>query len=1052
MATSPLESRAEKVLYEFDAFRIDPVRRRLLRAGEPVPLTPKAFSILMVLLENRGGVVEKEALIRRVWPDAYVTEANLTQNISSLRKALGERANDHRYVVTVPGLGYSFVAEVLEVPRESSGEIQVVAAAPAPFVPVAVPADPPAGDHPAPSGESEVARFPAAAEPQRGRRWFLAAGLTLGFLIAVAGIGLVVLNRKPRPGPALPAGFPPGAKRPAVIRPAMAVLSLRNLSGEPDESWLSIALSEMLTTELSAGSRVRMVSGEEIARARETLSLSHTEELSAENLRQIHDLLGTDLVVVGSYLALGEAADSKIRIDLRVLKAPGGDTVGSVAQVGTEENLFDLVSLAGRRLRRSLGWTDPSPEETRAARALLPADSDAARLYIEGLTRLRAADSRDARERLEQAAELDPNSAVIRSALSLAWNGLGDDAQAREEARKAVELAAALPKEERLATEARFAEAKKDWLKASELYRSLWTFYPDNLEYGLRLANSLSIAGRNGEARSTVDSLGMLPLPWREDPRIDLVAAQIARRLGDATEELRAASVAAAKGSKLGQTQVLGEALLLQGDALYTMGRPEESIARFHRAQPLFAKGGNNAALARALNRIGAALFYTGDYPGAERNFKQALATAQQLGSKELIATQTMALAFVAANQGELGRARSLAEQAYASFMELGEHLYETRTLFEIAEILWESGDTQQARRHYDEVLDRARKSSNRVEEGRALDGIARDLVAAGELREARSRQEQAVRIARASGDPLLAASYQAALGQTLVLQGDLTAAGRNLQAALEAKRRVRDRLGISQVLGLLSGLAYEQGDLSRARSYADEQRTLADQIQAKLASAAALQRQARLDVAAGDLATAHKRLSEALLLSRSRGADLLATETRLEMAKLALLERQPAEAGRLAGEVADWYGRRSMDRCRARALAVQSQALLASGQAARAEDVAQQAHSISETSEDRELQILVVTAIAPAGVASGELRSSLGHLRWAVGEANRLGYVAAGLEARLLLGALQMRTGDPIAGRTALDELRRDAEARGFKEIAKRAAAFQTGQPAPLG
>src|SRR6187549_55289 len=116
MTTSPLATRSERLLYEFDAFRVDAVRRRLLRDGSIVPLTPKAFSILMVLIENRGEVVEKEELIRRVWGDAYVTEANLTQNVSSLRKVLGERANDHRFVVTIPGRGYSFVAEVAEVP------------------------------------------------------------------------------------------------------------------------------------------------------------------------------------------------------------------------------------------------------------------------------------------------------------------------------------------------------------------------------------------------------------------------------------------------------------------------------------------------------------------------------------------------------------------------------------------------------------------------------------------------------------------------------------------------------------------------------------------------------------------------------------------------------------------------------------------------------------------------------------------------------------------------------------------------------------------------
>jgi DNA-binding winged helix-turn-helix (wHTH) protein len=88
MIMTPPAQRTEKPVYEFDGFRVDPLRRRLLRGGEPVPLTPKAFSILLVLLEKRGEVMEKDDLIQRVWPDTHVTEANLTQNVSSLRKAL----------------------------------------------------------------------------------------------------------------------------------------------------------------------------------------------------------------------------------------------------------------------------------------------------------------------------------------------------------------------------------------------------------------------------------------------------------------------------------------------------------------------------------------------------------------------------------------------------------------------------------------------------------------------------------------------------------------------------------------------------------------------------------------------------------------------------------------------------------------------------------------------------------------------------------------------------------------------------------------------------
>src|SRR5207253_4534325 len=98
----------------FGPFRVDAVKRRLLRAGETVSLTPKAFDTLLVLIENSGRVVEKDDLMDKVWAGLAVEENNLTQNISALRKALGERRDEPQYIMTVSGLGYRFIASVNE--------------------------------------------------------------------------------------------------------------------------------------------------------------------------------------------------------------------------------------------------------------------------------------------------------------------------------------------------------------------------------------------------------------------------------------------------------------------------------------------------------------------------------------------------------------------------------------------------------------------------------------------------------------------------------------------------------------------------------------------------------------------------------------------------------------------------------------------------------------------------------------------------------------------------------------------------------------------------
>jgi DNA-binding winged helix-turn-helix (wHTH) protein len=185
---------AEKRLCRFDGFLVDPERRCLLRDGAPVALTPKALSILLILLEKRGEVVDKDELLGRIWPDTFVTEANLTQNVSALRKALGEKANEHRYVVTMPGRGYSFVTEVTEVTEaEEAANVSDVADAPDTAVP----------GLPLPPEPSSPAPLPTVQDIPRGRR--LPAILAVGLLLAAAAMLLLFLRARgtvPRASPA----------------------------------------------------------------------------------------------------------------------------------------------------------------------------------------------------------------------------------------------------------------------------------------------------------------------------------------------------------------------------------------------------------------------------------------------------------------------------------------------------------------------------------------------------------------------------------------------------------------------------------------------------------------------------------------------------------------------------------------------------------------------------------------------------------------------------------------------------------------------------------
>src|SRR5215210_692517 len=299
---------AERRQYQFDGFLVDPARRLLLRDGELVPLTPKAFSILLVLLENQGAVVAKDELIRQVWATSYVSDANLTQNVSSLRKALGERAGDRRYVLTLPGQGYSFAA-----PVELAAEEPAV-----PEPPIRALPDPAPQPDPEPTGP---------IQPVPGVRRHLR--LAVGLLALVLVLGLTVFLSRLASGALAPEADLGSSAPPR--RASVAVLGFKDLSATQETRWLGSALAEMLTTELAAGGRVRVVSRENVARARQFVDIQTSGTLADGSLPHIRSIVGADRAVVGNYLALPDGNDRRIRLDVRVLRVTDGEVLASLA-------------------------------------------------------------------------------------------------------------------------------------------------------------------------------------------------------------------------------------------------------------------------------------------------------------------------------------------------------------------------------------------------------------------------------------------------------------------------------------------------------------------------------------------------------------------------------------------------------------------------------------------------------------------------------------------------------------------------------------------------
>ena len=192
---------------------------------------------------------------------------------------------------------------------------------------------------------------------------------------------LVALRERPAPLP-LAAASPQVASRRAV-----AVLGFKNLSGQPETAWLSTAFAEMLTTELAAGGRLRTIPGENVGRMKVELALSDAESLAQDTLARVARNLGTDMVLLGSYVTL---PGDQIRLDLRLQDVATGETVAALGESGTQTGLVELVTRAGSRLRQAMGVGEPPTAEAGGLAAGAPSSLEAQRLYAEGLARLRA--------------------------------------------------------------------------------------------------------------------------------------------------------------------------------------------------------------------------------------------------------------------------------------------------------------------------------------------------------------------------------------------------------------------------------------------------------------------------------------------------------------------------------------------------------------------------------------------------------------------------------------------------------------------------------------
>jgi DNA-binding winged helix-turn-helix (wHTH) protein/tetratricopeptide (TPR) repeat protein len=798
--------------YRFGLFTLNVAAGLLTRNGVRVKLQDQPFQLLALLVERSGETVTREEIRQRLWQGNTFVDFDKSLGVAVLkvREALGDSASNPRFIETLPRRGYRLIApvsvEIVPVRSDAATSVAMLDVAPdEPTLPV------PVSPAPDPLLQAHLEK------PEGKKIWYVAAALCVLLALAFAVFRIQLV---PKPSVASPPASPPTMK----LRRSVAVLGFRNVSGGPDQNWLSTAFTEMLNTELAANGDLRMVSGEDVASVKHDLSLPAEDTLGKGTLARLRSNLEADVVVVGSYTLLGDGGKNRLRLDIRAQDTALGETIYEGAITGNEDDLFDLASQAGSRIRERLNPSTGSALVTEATRFPGSSNQLAVQLYSEGRARIYQFDFIGARDFLKRAVTADPDFALAHSALSSAMNSLGYKAQGRVEAQRALQHSRGLGQESALVIQGQYQESISDWQNAAVTYRKLADLFPDNLTYGLRLAAMESHTNPE-DAVHTLASLRTLPAPVGDDPRIDLMEASvlISQNLPKARA---AAQKAIAKASAQGATLMIarGYGILCQQD--FSLGVAlDESVSECNLARnsSISAGDGNNAA--RTLNDLAGLYFQHGDLDKAESMWKEAIVVFRKAGDTEGIAASSNNVGGVLLARGKLAEAQKMLEQAVAGYRLTGDRSGMALALVDLGEI----------------------------------------AVSQANLPAANTDYEQSVALGHGAGDNSAVAYGLSGLGDVLAEQDQLPAARKEYENALKLRQDIGENQTILETRTSLARLSLEEGhareaesQIRQCRDQLRQQQFLDDELEADLVLVDALLEQSKVEDAKREVLALH--------------------------------------------------------------------------------------------------------------------------------------------------------------------------------------------------
>jgi tetratricopeptide (TPR) repeat protein len=566
----------------------------------------------------------------------------------------------------------------------------------------------------------------------------------------------------------------------------------------------------MLGADVGQAAAVRTVSSARIQQILHDLAVPADGAIDPATLRRLAEFSTADTLVWGQYVKV----DNRIRIDATLQNIKESRSVRLKTEVTTEKDVLGAVDRLARSIRAAV-TTSPDVLGELRAQAFKPSSSSmpAVRAYNEGVALARRGNYQDAAKRLAESVRADPAFALAYSQLALSYSNLGQDDQAEDASRRAVELAAGLPQRERYLVEANHARVINDNQKAIEAYERLARVSPDDPDVQFALAGLYEGVGALQRAESGYANV-LVRDPKQVDGLLALGRVQIKRR--DPLASLEHLNRALTLAIELGDIEQKARVLHTIGIAYKRLNKPDDALRYYQEALAIRRGIGQNNGIAATLSEVADVQKTLGHPAEALASYNEALHLQRQIGDRRGAGMTGLNLGAFLMQRGAYEEALKLFRESLQAHRDLGNENAQSQCLNNIGAVYYSTGQYEDAVTYFQQALVLREKLKVAPDIAETVHNLGEASARIGQYDEAISRYLRALDLYRDAGDTLNVGIESDAIGSVFETQGRYGAALKVKSEALEHVRKSGESgYWMATVLG---GYAHTLTLLGRAR------------------------------------------------------------------------------------------------------------------------------------------------------------------------------------------------------------------------------------------